>query len=124
MIALAGADGEASALRFTHDGIAHRTYNSALCFWEESEGGSTHLAVEGGPWAIEQFLEGVAAHRFIQSFKTFAASPLFVQTRIFRRNFRFEDLLATFLRTLLRHAGPAFSLKARSVVIGRPVLPA
>jgi hypothetical chaperone protein len=121
VIAVAGPDGQASALQFTHDGIVHRTYNSALCFWEETQGASRHLAVEGGPWAAEQFLEGLAAHRFIQSFKTFAASPSFVQTRIFRQNFRFEDLLSAFLRSLLRHADESFSFVAKTIVIGRPV---
>lgn len=121
VIALAGPDGEAEALRFTQNGIVHRTYNSALCFWEEHQGAGTQLRLEGGPWAVEQFLEGSAAHRFIQSFKTFAASSSFVQTRIFRQNFRFEDLLSAFLRSLLRHADRALSWDARNIVIGRPV---
>ena len=76
---------------------------------------------EGGPWAVEQFLEGLHTHRFIQSFKTFAASGTFQETRIFRERFRFEDLLAAFLRTLARHAGPDFRFDAERVVIGRPV---
>jgi hypothetical chaperone protein len=121
VIALVGPDGEAQALQFTHNGIVHRTYNSALCFWEETQGASRHLALEGGPWAVEHFLEGLAAHRFIQSFKTFAASPFFVHTRIFRQNFRFEDLLSAFLRSLLRHADNAFSFASENIVIGRPV---
>lgn len=121
VIAVAGPDDQAAALQFTHNGIVHRTYNSALCFWEETQGASRHLAVEGGPWAIEQFLEGLTAHRFIQSFKTFAASSSFAQTRIFRQNFRFEDLLSAFLRSLLRHADKSFSFAAKTIVIGRPV---
>ena len=121
VIALAGPDGQASALQFNHAGIVHRTYNTALCFWEETQGAGAKLSVAGGPWAIEQFLQGLVAHRFIQSFKTFAASSLFVKTRIFRQTFRFEDLLATFLRVLARNAGSSFSLNAKTVVIGRPV---
>jgi len=121
VIALAGPDGEAEALRFTQNGVVHRTYNSALCFWEEHDGAGTHLRMEGGPWAVEQFLEGSSAHRFIQSFKTFAASSSFAQTRIFRQNFRFEDLLSAFLRSLLRHADRALALDSRNFVIGRPV---
>ena len=121
VIAMAGPDGAASALQFTHNGVVHRTYNSALCFWEETQGAGRHLALEGGPWAVEQFLQGLTAHRFIQSFKTFAASSSFVQTRIFRQNFRFEDLLAAFLRSLLRHTDESFSFAAKTIVIGRPV---
>ncbi len=121
VVAVAGPDGEASALKFTHAGIVERTYNSALCFWEEAQGASKRLSVAGGPLAVEQFMAGLAAHRFIQSFKTFAASPLFVQTRIFRQTFRFEDLLAAFLRLLMRDAGSALSPDAKAIVIGRPV---
>ena len=121
VVAFAGPDGEAEALQFTQDGIVHRTYNSALCFWEEHQGESTQLRMEGGPWAVEQFVEGIAAHRFIQSFKTFAASASFVKTRIFRQHFRFEDLLSAFLRSLLRHADRPLSLSAERIVIGRPV---
>ena len=121
VVAFAGPDGEAEALQFTRNGVVHRTYNSALCFWEEHQGESAHLRMEGGPWAVAQFVEGTAAHRFIQSFKTFAASSSFVKTRIFRQNFRFEDLLSAFLRSLLRHADRALSFAAPRIVIGRPV---
>ncbi|MGE0239188.1 MAG: Hsp70 family protein [Parvibaculaceae bacterium] len=121
VIAFAGPDGGAEAVQFTQNGVVHRTYQSALCFWEEHQGESAQLRMEGGPWAVEQFVEGTAAHRFIQSFKTFAASSSFVKTRIFRQNFRFEDLLSAFLRSLLRHADQAFSFAAPRIVIGRPV---
>lgn len=121
VVAFAGPEGEAEALQFTQNGIVHRTYNSALCFWEEHQGESAFLRMEGGPWAIQQFVEGTAAHRFIQSFKTFAASSSFVKTRIFRQDFRFEDLVSAFLRSLLRHAGRPLSLSGEKIVIGRPV---
>ena len=114
VIAFAGPDGEAEALQFTHDGVVHRTYQSALCFWEEHQGESASPRHGRRPWAVEQFVEGTAAHRFIQSFKTFAASSAFVQTRIFRQNFRFEDLLAAFLRSSLRHADTALSFATPS----------
>ena len=60
-----------------------------------------------------------SARRFIQSFKTFAASAAFRDTRIFGRSFTFEDLLAAFLGTVLKHAGldPA----GARIVLGRPV---
>ena len=77
--------------------------------------------MEGGPWAVDQFVDGVNPHRFIQSFKTFAASRAFQETWIFRKKFHFEDLLATFLRTLVRHAGSNIDLSRSSIVVGRPV---
>jgi len=121
VVALATPDGRAEAITFDHSGIRRNVYVSALCFWDERQGGHVQTRVEGGPWAIEQFLEGRTAHRFIQSFKTFAASPNFQETRIFRERYRFEDLLAAFLRTLIRHAGPGLDFSARNIVIGRPV---
>ncbi|OQW50945.1 Hsp70 family protein [Candidatus Raskinella chloraquaticus] len=119
VIAVATADGRVEAIRFDHGGKKHSVYVSALCFWEEQPGSSAQT--EGGPWAIEQFLEGHHAHRFIQSFKTFAASASFNSTIIFRQRYRFEDLLAAFLRTLARHGGEAFSFTAPAINVGRPV---
>ena len=60
---------------------------------------------KAGRGRSSNFLEGLHAHRFIQSFKTFAASATFQETRIFRERYRFEDLLTAFLRTLVRHGG-------------------
>src|SRR3954471_16198563 len=121
VVALADADGRVEALRFEHQGQNLDVFVSALCFWDERVGAGRRTFVEGGPWAVEQFLDGRHAHRFIQSFKTFAASATFLETRIFRERYRFEDLLAAFLRTLARHAGPDFGFDAERVVIGRPV---
>ncbi|HBY31263.1 MAG TPA: hsp70 family protein, partial [Bradyrhizobium sp.] len=100
VVALSDADGRVEAVRFEHGGRTHSVYVSALCFWEERPGAGLHPRAEGGPWAIEQFLEGRTIHRFIQSFKTFAASSAFNTTQIFRQRYKFEDLLAAFLRTL------------------------
>ncbi|MCB8822569.1 Hsp70 family protein [Microvirga rosea] len=121
VVAIADPNGNVEALTFHHAGHALKVYVTALCFWDERHGNGLKTRVEGGPWAIEQFLEGLTAHRFIQSFKTFAASATFQETRIFRERFRFEDLLSTFMRTLLSHAGGRLELSASNVVIGRPV---
>jgi hypothetical chaperone protein len=121
VVALADGDGRVEAIRFEHGGRTHSVYVSAICFWEDRPGSGLHPRAEGGPWAIEQFLEGRSIHRFIQSFKTFAASSAFDTTQIFRQRYKFEDLLAAFLRTLTRHAGDAFDLRAPSVTVGRPV---
>jgi hypothetical protein len=51
----------------------------------------------GGPWAIEAYLEEPLETRFIQSFKSYAASPLFTETRP---------------RPPLRLRGPALGLPA------------
>lgn len=121
VVALSDADGRVEAIRFDHGGRTHSVYVSALCFWEDRPGAGLHPRAEGGPWAIEQFLEGRTIHRFIQSFKTFAASSAFNTTQIFRQRYKFEDLLAAFLRTLTRHAGEGFDLGAPTIMVGRPV---
>ena len=121
VVALASPDGTTEAIRFRHNGASLNVYVTALCFWDEHHGTSRITQVEGGPYAVEQFLEGRHAYRFIQSFKTFAASASFQETRIFRDRYRFEDLLAAFLRTLIRHAGGSLDLNAQRIVIGRPV---
>jgi hypothetical chaperone protein len=115
VVAIAGPDGEARAVTFPHGSDLLRVYVSALCFWEENR----VPRVASGPWAIDQFLEGPEAHRFILSFKSFAASRGFQETRIFRERYKFEDLLVTFLRTLLRRAGDLDL--GGNVVVGRPV---
>lgn len=121
VVAIAQPDGRAEVVTFDHQGSVLNGYVTAMCFWNERRQGVAHTSVEGGPWAIDRFLEGGSEHRFIQSFKTFAASASFQETRIFRERYRFEDLLAAFLRTLSRHAGEKLDLSAARIVIGRPV---
>ncbi len=120
VIAVTDDDGRANVLTYAHQNQTYRTFQSALCFWEGKCGEGLELQAEGGPWAIEKFLEASLPHRFVQSFKTFAASKLFQDTRIFRRRFEFEDLLHAFFEALLKHAGD-LSLAKRKIVIGRPV---
>ena len=121
VVALATGDGRVEAIRFEHGGAAQSVYASALCFWQDRPGSGLPPSAEGGPWAIERLLEGRNALRFMQSFKTFAASRTFQSTTIFRQRYQFEDLLVAFLRTLARHAGAGLDLAASRVTIGRPV---
>ena len=111
------ADGQAEAVHFTHNDAAFDAFRSVLCFWKDhEEAGPTHI--EAGPWAIDQFVELAGDCRFIQSFKTFAASPLFTDTLIYTKRLKFEDLLSGFLRRVRAHADVEFP---KRVVIGRPV---
>jgi hypothetical chaperone protein len=121
VVALATGDGRVEAIGFAHGGETQSVYASALCFWQERAGGGLPTSAEGGPWAIERLAEGRTALRFMQSFKTFAASRAFQSTTIFQQRYQFEDLLVAFLRTLTRHAGAGFDLAASRVIIGRPV---
>lgn len=121
VVAIATGQDEVATLRFVHDGSGIGTYASALSFWQERAGSGLPVRTEGGPWAIDRVLEGRAGLRFIQSFKTFAASRSFQSTTVFRQRLQFEDLLAAFLRTLARHAGPDLDFAHARLSIGRPV---
>ena len=121
VIAIAHPDGRTESLKFECAGEPFRVYMSALLFWEERRDGALQSRVESGPWAIEQFLEGRHIYRFLQSFKTFAASSSFNTTQVFRQRYKFEDILAAFLRTLARHGGDKFGFEASNITVGRPV---
>jgi hypothetical chaperone protein len=110
-------DGRVEAVHFSHDNEAFDAFRSVLCFSENEEAGR-RTNVSAGPWAIDQFVELAGDCRFIQSFKTFAASPQFTDTLIYNRRLKFEDLLSAFLRQVRTHAGIDFPPR---VVIGRPV---
>jgi hypothetical chaperone protein len=112
------ADERVEAVHFAHSGEAFDAFRSVLCFSETDDEAGRRTNVDAGPWAIEKFVELGGDCRFIQSFKTFAASPLFTDTLIYNRRLKFEDLLAGFLRRVRAHAGVEFP---KRVVIGRPV---
>jgi hypothetical chaperone protein len=96
---------------------AEPVFRSALCFWEEE----AHVAVEAGPWAIAEYLQYPEGSRFIQSFKTIAASSSFEHAGIFDRRYRFEDLGRTFVGKMAARSGGALDGPRSRVVIGRPI---
>ena len=112
------ARGEAEALHFNRADNTFDAFRSVLSFWQSFDADPPRTESEAGPWAIDQFLELGGDCRFIQSFKTFAASSLFSDTAIYSRRYKFEDLLATFLRRVRDHAGADFP---KRIVVGRPV---
>lgn len=118
--ALADGKGDSQLVEFAQDGGAGSVFRSALCFWEE-ESGWNGIAHEAGPWAIEEYLQSPLDSRFVQSFKTVAASPLFERVLIFNKPFKFEDLGRLFLQKLVAHAGGALDARPQRVIIGRPV---
>jgi len=121
VVALADSNGAVSPVCFSHADVAHEIFRSALCY-EDIPGKPRRIESSAGPWAIEQFLATPYEHRFIQSFKSFAASPLFTSTQIFGKRFTYEDILSGFLALLRRHAGTALeNLGSLPVIAGRPV---
>jgi hypothetical chaperone protein len=120
VVALADGGGESRLVEFASEGASSAVFRSALCFWEE-ERGLNGIAHEAGPWAIAEYLQSPIDSRFIQSFKSVAASPLFERALIFNKPFRFEDLGRLFLRHLVAHAGGALDARPCRVIVGRPV---
>jgi hypothetical chaperone protein len=120
VIALAGADGVARLVEFAHAETPIVAFRSALSFYAPLEDPNDRV-VEAGPWAIEAYVEEPLETRFIQSFKTYAASPLFTETYVLGRKFRFEDLLSAFLLRLMAHGGKELAERPPTLVVGRPV---
>jgi hypothetical chaperone protein len=118
--ALADGQGGSRLIEFAGDEATGAVFRSALCFWEE-ERGWNGIAHEAGPWAITEYLQSPLDSRFVQSFKTVAASPLFERAMIFNKPFRFEDLGRLFLQRLVAHAGGRLDDRPRRVIVGRPV---
>ncbi len=105
---------------FVGDQATGAVFRSALCFWHE-EGAKGGLAHEAGPWAIAEYMEYPEDSRFLQSFKSVAASPIFETANVFEKRFRFEELGAMFLARMIDHAGGALATRPERIVVGRPV---
>lgn len=99
-------------------------FRSALCFWHES-GAKGGIAHEAGPWAIAEYMDYPEDSRFLQSFKSVAASPIFESANVFEKRYRFEELGAMFLARMVDHAGGALDAGAggrpERIIVGRPV---
>lgn len=103
---------------FVRGDEAHDALRTTLSFRRNPARGAKPLA-EAGPWAIDAFIEQPEETRFLQSFKSFAASASFTDTAVFTSRYRFEDLMQTYLATIREHAGLAEY--PRRLAIGRPV---
>lgn len=120
VVALSDGLGGSELVRFSGEQATGATFRSALCFWEDAgvRGGIAH---EAGPWAIDEYLQAPLDSRFVQSFKTVAASPLFERATLFNKAYRFEDLGRLFLDRLIAHAGGRLDERPRRIIVGRPV---
>ncbi|WP_336977596.1 Hsp70 family protein [Brevundimonas nasdae] len=123
VVALTDADGLAHLVTFDAVEGQTTTFRSALSFQTHPgvDGQPPERVVEAGPWAIAAYVEDPLETRFIQSFKTFAASAAFTETRIDNKRYAFEDLLAAFLLRLRHHAGDELANTPPAVIVGRPV---
>ncbi len=112
--------GEAALVTYEHEAAPFAAFRSALSFHAPEHDPKARV-VEAGPWAIDAYVEEPLETRFIQSFKSYAASALFTDTEILRRRFTFEDLLSAFLLKVKEHGGEAMSALPRRAIVGRPV---
>jgi len=119
VVALADATGPAHLVRFPAPEGELFAFRSCLSFHAGDR--PSERAIAAGPWAIEAYVEDPAETRFIQSFKSFAASESFSETTILSRRYRFEDLLSTFLLKLRAYAEAGLAELPQRVIVGRPV---
>ena len=119
VVALAAADGPARLVRFPAAEGQTFAFRSCLSFHAGEK--PSDRAIAAGPWAIEAYVEDPAETRFIQSFKSFAASDSFTETQVLGRRYRFEDLLSTFLLKLRGYADAGMIDLPPRVIVGRPV---
>jgi hypothetical chaperone protein len=120
VIAIADGNGNSRLTEFAGDDANGAVFRTALCFWEEEKAWQG-IAHEAGPWAIKEFLQSPLDSRFVQSFKSVAASPLFERAQIFGKHFRFEELGQKFLHHLIAHTGGQLDTRPHRVIVGRPV---
>ncbi len=119
VVALADAAGPAHLVEFPAPDREHFAFRSCLSFHAGDKPNDRTIAA--GPWAIDAYVEDPADTRFIQSFKSFAASESFSETTILNRRYRFEDLLSTFLLKLRAYADAGMAELPERVIVGRPV---
>jgi hypothetical chaperone protein len=119
VVALADGTGPAHLVNFPAPEGELFAFRSCLSFHAGDR--PNDRAIAAGPWAIEAYVEDPAETRFIQSFKSFAASESFSETQILSRRYRFEDLLSTFLLKLRAYADASMAELPERVIVGRPV---
>lgn len=119
VVALSNGNEETELVSFVGEQAIGEVFRSALCFWHDDVPGG--LAHEAGPFAIAEYMEWPHDSRFIQSFKSVAASASFEQASVFEKRFRFEELGRMFLGKLVAHAGGKLNKLPEQIVVGRPV---
>ena len=121
VVALADGSGPAHLVQFPAPEGNLFAFRSCLSFHAPADHPSER-AIAAGPWAIDAYVEDPADTRFIQSFKSFAASENFTETQVLGKRYRFEDLLSTFLLKLRGYADAGMVDLPARVIVGRPVI--
>lgn len=120
VVAMADASGPAHLVNFPAPDGDLFAFRTCLSFHAPAEH-PAERTIAAGPWAIDAYVEDPAETRFIQSFKSFAASESFTETQVLGRRYRFEDLLSTFLLKVRDYAEAGMADLPARVIVGRPV---
>ncbi len=120
VVALGDGSERAQLVAFETPTDPAATFRSTLSFNQDPTEPNVRV-VNAGPWAIEAYLDDPSETRFIQSFKSYAASPVFSETQILGRRYTFEDMLSAFLLRLRDKSGEALNAAGGRVIVGRPV---
>jgi hypothetical chaperone protein len=120
VVAAAHGSAELDLVSFDAPSGSDAVFRSALCFWQD-EGVAGGLAADAGPWAIAEYLDYPEGSRFVQSFKSVAASASFEHASIFDKRLRFEDLGRLFLDKLRARSGGKLATSPARLIVGRPV---
>ncbi|MAM13540.1 MAG: hsp70 family protein [Rhizobiaceae bacterium] len=118
------AEGEGETRSLTFDSLAGTTDTMRTClsFMKDRKAAvGAPLVTEAGAAAIRTLIDHPGECRFLQSIKTYAASPLFTETAVLGRRHSFPDLMAVFLEKLMVYAGDGWPGAVSRVVAGRPV---
>ena len=121
VLALADSGATTHSLEFSSSAGTTDSMRTALSFMKDAKLGAQALKIEAGQAAIRQFIDNPGDVRFLQSIKTFAASPLFQGTLVFARRHMFEDLMEIFLKRLQAYAEGNWPGEVSRLVAGRPV---
>ena len=93
VVAIADRSGQVETLSWPSFGGPTHTFRTALMFWREGRS-LKHVA---GPAALQRAIAAGDEQRFIQSIKTYLASPFFSETWLYGDRFTIERLVSTFL---------------------------
>jgi len=121
VLALADSGSTTHSMQFSSSAGETDSMRTALSFMKDAQLGAQALKVEAGQAAIRQFIDNPGDARFLQSIKTFAASPIFQGTLVFARRHTFEDLMEVFLKRLKTYADGHWPAEVSRLVAGRPV---
>lgn len=123
VIAIPGkTEGETRSLTFESRAGVTDTMRTCLSFMKDRQAAvGAPLLTEAGAAAIRILIDHPGECRFLQSIKTYAASPLFRETAVLGRRHTFADLMAVFLEKLMTYAGEGWPAEVSRVVAGRPV---